>query len=1136
MNAKSDQDVSDILQMNRRDTVSRLLKTMKSSRELSNARIDGSLEAMKEEVRATVDALAGHVLVIDDKIGEELVASSITRKDHMEALLPKAFTTQQRLLDMADVLFSKDEQDHRVSMLFFRKGRIVAVDHVVHGNGDPRDALLAEIRSRLGQSLKDMALNGAIDALGITKEEEPETSGSFPFDMEAEAKKQDGDAAAFARVDSALPESGAARRLFDLIRPYRDPSIRMRNFRIVKNEAIDHFLSYCHAHVRPLKSAAAKILDFQEYEDDINSRRHRMRRIRNAYGLIIRMPAYGRVSKGFEAMGLAEGEVRHVTIEPSTLDDGTMPSAKDAPRLIVETIDPELVERINFASDGTATPSLSPVIILYDPSEGQWRTMLIIGTMQIEYVVAFDRIDGNDEPVAERLKSILSRALSKDGDAAQAPALPAAQPTRTASAPPPIVARVRIRVSDVDAASRAIDAWHMAHLNKMGEDVLRSRAVEGSWLIEHLDGQDKTRRWSVRITAEATDRHVLTLELGADKARDLAPRMPAVLRRIAAATPTHAIDGPVHPSARTVVDRADVEELNRTLRDPTRALPIMLVSSHDESRLIEPDTLNAQTLGALDVWSVDETAYEMLEERIGADMGARAGECRMYMPGFTPDDSPFEHPIIHLSRSGQKRLSDLVSREIGATLWRYPSTYEGHDHTQAVSELASRERPEPLPDAPTVEKGLPRIPNYREIRRRVIPIAAREPAPSVHVETPTIPAMAVEAGIAHDVAGREDPATATNYVSDEPRLPLEDAPIVVEASGPPKDDATDEPVIEATAEAVAVAEEVPDEEPSEHDVQASPDHPPERQSFLPSLPETIGEDAGPTEEQPDLDLGDVPDQPVPRDPGIEADGEALRLKDIEVLFELYTEQMGETQSIMNDRIDAAVNRMETVARMMLTRMGISADELDPHVGPTAEQSRLREDDARAREHEIEVEEMKDEMRRLRAALETQRSASVARGVQPRPYPQHMSEVREWFDATLSGRIHIVSKAWKSMRKSSNEYPAHAVERMCRALELLAGPGLDMHCGDQSAKERWISGLQELRLDQSYDNTSTSGPVGKTERTVTYQGEKLFMNRHLRGTESGHNDRDLLRIYYLHHAETNQIVVGHLPSHLTTAAS
>jgi hypothetical protein len=246
--------------------------------------------------------------------------------------------------------------------------------------------------------------------------------------------------------------------------------------------------------------------------------------------------------------------------------------------------------------------------------------------------------------------------------------------------------------------------------------------------------------------------------------------------------------------------------------------------------------------------------------------------------------------------------------------------------------------------------------------------------------------------------------------------------------------------------------------------------------------------------------------------------------------------MRASQEIMNERIDAAVGRIDSVARLMLTRMGISPDEIEPHSGPTAEQARLKEDDARAREHEVELEEMKDEMRRLRAALDAERAASVARGVERRPYPQHMSEVREWFDATLSGRVHIVSKAWKSMRKSSNEYPPHAVERMCRALELLGGPGLGMHCGDEDSKKPWADGLSELRMDLSFDSTTTSGPVGRTERTITYQGEKLFMNRHLRGTESGHNDRDLLRIYYVHHSDTNQIVVGHLPTHLTTAAS
>lgn len=1150
MSGKADQDIAELLTMSPKDASSRLLKTMRSSRELQNAKVNGTLAGMSEEIEAVMTAVGGHVIVVDDKMGEDLGAKAVTRKDHIEILLPKAFTSKQRLIDVADVLFSIDPDDERVTILFFRKERIVAVDHLRLSDQDPRVELVTGLREDLDQALKDVAMQGAQEALGIKKEEqELDGAGLLPFDVELEAKKQDGDEEAFARVDAVLPEKGAARRLFDMIRPYRDPSIKYRKFRLVKVEVVDHFLSYCSTHVKPLKSMADKILDFKAHDDEVNARRHRIRRVKSASKVILRIPVYGKVSKAIECMGAEDGVTRHVTIDPSTLVESTLPSTEGAPRLIVETIDPELVERINDVSEGQI-PTLSPVVIMYHVLEGGWACMLVIGSTQVEYMVAYETMTADDSPTMTRLVSILARAIAGETEHLAVREEPA--PARAATMPPPLAARVRFRVDDVRATTRAIDAWHIAHLNKMGEDVLRSRAIEGSWLIEHLDGQDKSRRWSVRITAERTDRHVFTLELGADKGRNVIPRMPAVLRRIAMATTTRALDGPLHASARTVHGRADVEDLNRALRDPTRTLPIVVVSSQGDQRLIEPDTLNVQTLGAMDVWSIEQSAYDMLEERIGADMGVRAGETRMYMPGFTPDDSPFEHPTVHLSNSGQKRLSELVTREIGATLWRYDSTYDGHDQTGGLADLDGRERPDPLIEPEAREKTLPRIPSYKEIRRRILPAAAREPAASVHVEEHSASRNRIDpvAATGPRVLTVEDPVEKTEDATieaqiaerDEPTLPLETPAQATEIEVPvdPVDQETDRDDVVATDPAKETVAASDDAEAATLRLQVEKGHDAEEQPYpTPAVRNDVQDAVHDPEEEEDqqkLDLGDVPVERHRTSEAGESDGEGVRLKDIEVLFELYTEQMGETQSVMNDRIDAAVNRMQAIGTMLLTRMGITVDELEPHIGPTAEQSRLREDDAKAREHEIELEEMKDEMRRLRAALDAERAASTARGVEARPYPQHISEVRDWFDATLSGRVHIVSKAWKTMRKLSNVYPPHAVERMCRALELLGGAGLNMHCGDQEEKKRWSEGLAALRLDQSYDSPSTSGPVGRTERTVTYQSEKLFMNRHLRGSESGHNDRDLLRIYYVHHSETNQIVVGHLPTHLTTAAS
>ena len=79
-------------------------------------------------------------------------------------------------------------------------------------------------------------------------------------------------------------------------------------------------------------------------------------------------------------------------------------------------------------------------------------------------------------------------------------------------------------------------------------------------------------------------------------------------------------------------------------------------------------------------------------------------------------------------------------------------------------------------------------------------------------------------------------------------------------------------------------------------------------------------------------------------------------------------------------------------------------------------------------------------------------------------------------------------------------------------------------------------MQELRLQ---DKKQTKIGVGARpgEYHFTHEGVTYLMDKHLRGAESLHNDHTrLLRIYYTWDEEQRRVLIGHMPTHLTTRDS
>lgn len=186
--------------------------------------------------------------------------------------------------------------------------------------------------------------------------------------------------------------------------------------------------------------------------------------------------------------------------------------------------------------------------------------------------------------------------------------------------------------------------------------------------------------------------------------------------------------------------------------------------------------------------------------------------------------------------------------------------------------------------------------------------------------------------------------------------------------------------------------------------------------------------------------------------------------------------------------------------------------------------------------EEERDEAMNEREKLRNALEALRRTSPASSMGTQPYPDSLADLEPWADQHLVGRVVILPRAYRAMRRVKYK----DMERLCRTLELLSGPYIDMKQGVAGAKDAWEEGLKQLRLDikkQSLNGASAN----EGEYYFRYQGEKLLLDRHIRGVEKRHNDEaHLLRIYFHYHSDprtgAGRVLIGHMPTHLTTSDS
>jgi hypothetical protein len=194
------------------------------------------------------------------------------------------------------------------------------------------------------------------------------------------------------------------------------------------------------------------------------------------------------------------------------------------------------------------------------------------------------------------------------------------------------------------------------------------------------------------------------------------------------------------------------------------------------------------------------------------------------------------------------------------------------------------------------------------------------------------------------------------------------------------------------------------------------------------------------------------------------------------------------------------------------------------------------DDALAaeRERDRQIDEnraLRFQLTGLRDRLEAKTGESSDRAT---PIPDTYDDLPERVETHLVGRLVLHPRATRGVKDASYK----EVELVFRSLLLLAREYRNMRLGSEGAREEWEAGLVGLELR----NGPSIGEERAGEQGTTYfvkypvsSIQNRFLELHLR-KGSTKDDRYCLAIYFFWDEDTQQVVVGWLPSHLETRIS
>ncbi len=210
--------------------------------------------------------------------------------------------------------------------------------------------------------------------------------------------------------------------------------------------------------------------------------------------------------------------------------------------------------------------------------------------------------------------------------------------------------------------------------------------------------------------------------------------------------------------------------------------------------------------------------------------------------------------------------------------------------------------------------------------------------------------------------------------------------------------------------------------------------------------------------------------------------------------------------------------------------------LQAKVNETEDLAQEYSDDAIRSDNERDT--LKVENRQLRYQLDLLRQAlsdrTGGKSETDIPIPDSYDEMEGWANQHLLGRVALHPRASHELKDAAYE----DVSLVYKALLLLANEYRNQCLGRKGANKAFTHAYEGLGL--KYARSITKGRAGEQGdeyyvRFPTPSSPKRFLEWHLR-KGSAKDDRHCLGIYFLWDPETEQVVVGWLPSHLSNRMS
>lgn len=181
-------------------------------------------------------------------------------------------------------------------------------------------------------------------------------------------------------------------------------------------------------------------------------------------------------------------------------------------------------------------------------------------------------------------------------------------------------------------------------------------------------------------------------------------------------------------------------------------------------------------------------------------------------------------------------------------------------------------------------------------------------------------------------------------------------------------------------------------------------------------------------------------------------------------------------------------------------------------------------DAEVKQAEAERDQYRSQLSAIRGKVDSleQRIGKSALQIE---YPDSFDSLDEWALKYLAGRLILLNRAVRAARKSPFNEPKVAY----RCLERLAREYVDARRSGAP-----VDGLFDdlgVHLERTGDPVRLS--QWKEEYFVPHRTKSEFLAWHLkRGSDK--NETNTLRIYFFYDEDDEQVIVGHLPGHLTNA--